>query len=57
MMGLNLNSSSKPRKMRSEEITILPLGAVYSVIAINYGKVVFNLFEFVAPKNFLCVSQ
>lgn len=56
-MDLNLNSSSKPRKMRAEEITIVPLGVVYSVIAINYRKVVSNLFGFVAPKNFLRVSQ
>lgn len=57
MMGLNLNSSSKPRKMSSEEITIVPLGVVYTVIAINYGKAVFNLFSFVTPKNFLHISQ
>lgn len=43
--------------MRAEEITIVPLGVVYSVIAINYGKVVSKLFGFVAPKNFLHASQ
>lgn len=43
--------------MSSEEITIVPLGVVYTVIAINYGKMVFNLFSFVTPKNFLHVSQ
>lgn len=43
--------------MRSEEETVVPLGVVYLVIAINYGKVVSNLFGFVAPKNFLHRSQ
>lgn len=57
MMGLNLNASSKPRKMRSEAISIGPVGLVYLVIAISYEKGVFNLFSFVAPKSLLHVSQ
>lgn len=57
MIGLNLNSSSKPRTMRFEAISIGPVGLVYLVIAINYENVVFNLFSFVAPKIFLHISQ
>lgn len=57
MMGLNLNSGSKSRKMKSEAISTGPVGLAYLVIAINYKKVVFNLFSFVAPESFLHVSQ
>lgn len=57
MMGLNLNSSSKPRQMRSEAISVGPVGLGYLVIAINCGKVAFSLSSFVAPGSFLHISQ